>query len=91
MTSPNNEELQAVKEKFRGQDEQIDKLFANNDTFRKLCYSYFLCLQNLERSIDEANTLETSIRQYETLRLQLEEQLLHSIIQQELSDSQSRQ
>ena len=53
MASPNNE-LKAVKEKFSGQDERIDKLFTDNETFRDLCSKYLLCLQNLERAADEA-------------------------------------
>ncbi len=88
MISPNNE-LQAVKEKFSGQEERIDKLFSDNETFRKLCFNYQLCLQNLERSGDEANELEAAIQQHEQLRLKLEEKLLHSLIQQELSDQEA--
>jgi hypothetical protein len=87
MASPNNE-LKAVKEKFSGQDESIDKLFTDNETFRDLCSKYLLCLQNLERAADEAKEVQASVNRYEKLRLKLEEQLLHSIIQQEISDSE---
>jgi hypothetical protein len=86
MTPPNGE-LQAVKEKFSGQGEQVDKLFSNNKTFRELCFNYLLCLQNLERSIQEANKAEAAIVEYENLRSKLEEQLFYCIMQQELSGS----
>ena len=86
MIPPNNE-LQTVKEKFSGQGEHIDKLFSNDKTFRELCFSYLLCLQNLERSIQEARATEAAIVEYENLRGKLEEQLFHCIMQPKLSGS----
>jgi hypothetical protein len=84
---PPNEELQTVKEKFLAQGEHIDKLFSNNKTFRELCFSYIICLRNLERSVQEARETAAAIAGYENLRGKLEQRLFSCIMEQEPSGS----
>ena len=77
--NPNNQELDLIKEKFPGQAEYIERLFTNDEHFRELCSDYLVCIQNLERSIQDIEERKAWVQEYGHLRTDLERELSHFI------------
>ena len=69
--------LHLVKEKFPGQDENIEYLFRSSEHFHELCLDYFLCRQNLEKFIEDEDERTIWKQEYEHLRYDLENELAH--------------
>ncbi len=77
--------LHLVKEKFPGQDENIEYLFRHNEHFHELCLDYFLCRQNLEKFIEDEDERKAWMQEYEHLRSDLENELAHFLARQKQS------
>lgn len=77
--------LQLVKEKFPGQNENIEHLFSHNEHFHELCLDYSLCRRNLEKFIEDEAEKKAWVQEYEHLSSELENELSHFLIRQKTS------
>ena len=69
--------LRLVKEKFPGQDENVEHLFTHNEHFHELCLDYFFCRQNLEKFIEDEDERKAWKQEYGHLHSDLEHELAH--------------
>ena len=67
--------LNTVKKKFPKQSERIEALYETNKDFRALCSDYLSCIQYLQRLESEVNEKQISIKEYEDIKKELENEL----------------
>jgi len=68
-------ELVFIMDKFPGQSDRIDVLYKNDSDFRALCADYFLCLNILHKYRNEFSEKQSTIKEYDDIRKDLEKEL----------------
>ena len=74
-----NEQMRLIKKKFPGQSERIEELYETDEDFRMLCSDYILCMQFLQKFQKEFGEKKHSLKEYESMREELEKELQHFI------------
>ena len=67
--------LHAIKKKFPGQGDYLEKLFEMNEDFRALCADYFFCTKYLQKFKKELAEKKHSIEEFRDVSTELENEL----------------
>ena len=74
-----NFQLQAVKERFPKQENDITNLYYQDLEFRAICEDYYLCMYYLSKFRKETSETTQSVEEYETMKQELEAELLERL------------
>jgi len=77
-------DLLLIMDKFPAQSDRIKALYKNDPDFKALCADYFLCLNTLHKYQKESGEKQTTIKEYNDLRKDLENELQDSIFNKNL-------
>ena len=78
-----NAQLYAVKEKFPGLGDRIEKLYESDEDFRTLCTDYILCIQHFEKFKKEFSEKYHTVEEYKDIRSELERELFDLILRKD--------